>query len=64
MIEAHSFLYSFEVLICVTLWDMMPYGMVNRCIFAELHVVASLRPMILANELLHATQILNNLPFC
>jgi hypothetical protein len=47
--EAQSFLYSFEVLMCVTLWDVAPYGMVNRCMFAELHVVTFLKPMILAN---------------
>jgi len=62
--EAHSFLYSFEFLMCVTLWDVAPYGMVSRCMLAELHVVTFLKPMILANELLHATQVLNNLPVC
>jgi len=48
---------------CVTLWDVAPYGVVSRCMLAELHVVTFLKPMILANELLHATQVLN-LPVC
>jgi hypothetical protein len=47
----------------ITLWDGAPYGMVNWCMFAELHIVTFQKPMVLSNELLHATQVLNNLHF-
>jgi hypothetical protein len=48
----------------MVLWDVALCSVVNRYLSAELCVVTSQEPLILANELLHAAQVLNSLPCC